>query len=337
MTRKKPALIIYSSTREDERVFRRAFPQYDILTTPSPVIDPTHPDTKRAEIIAIHVATTVGSTQLKYLPKLKHIACRSTGYDSVDIKAAGKRGIVVTNVPSYGEHTVAEYAIMLALTLMRRLPVTLEAVAEGSISASELVGHELAGKTLGIIGTGRIGQRLIQIGRGLSMRVIAHDVMPDYARSVELGFEYRVLNDVLEQADILSLHVPATKQNHHLINARALTRMKRSAVLINTARGSLIHTGALVKALRDGVIAGAGLDVVEGEQYLDLQEELHLIAETREIPIDVKHLEALRAMPNVLLTSHNAYNSLEALKRIRETTRDNIQAFLDGRPINVVG
>ncbi len=336
MSKRKPALLVYSSTREDERVFRRSFPQYDVITTPSPVIDPTHEAVKRAEVIAIHVASTIGPVQLKYFPKLKHIACRSTGYDAVDIAAATKRGIIVTNIPSYGEHTVAEYAMLLVLSLLRRLPDTIEAVREGEITASELTGTELFGKTLGVIGTGRIGERMIQIGRGFGMRVIAHDLFPDYARSIELGFEYCVLNDVLAQADILSLHLPATKQNKHLINARALERMKHTAILINTSRGSLVHTGALIKALTEKKLAGAGLDVVEGEQFLELEEELHLIAEKRTLPAEIKQLEILRSLPNVVLTSHNAYNSAEALQRIRETTRNNIQAAYEGRPINVV-
>lgn len=336
MSRNKPTLIIYSSSRADEQLFRRSFPQYEVVGIPTPIIDPSHPAAKRAETIAIHVASKVGAAQLKYFPKLKHIACRSTGYDMVDLKAASRRGVIVTNVPSYGEHTVAEYAILLAMTVLRRLPDTLAAVQEGSIDALSLVGHDMAGKTIGILGTGRIGKRVIQIARGFAMRVIAYDVYPDHNAALELGFEYRVLNDVLEQSDILSLHMPATKQNKRMINAQALARMKPSAILINTARGSLVHTAALVRALQSQQLAGAGLDVIEGEQYLDLDEELHLIGETRTIPEDIKHLEALRNMPQVILTSHNAYNTVEALQRIRETTRDNIRAAIDGHPTNVV-
>ncbi len=336
MSRAKPALIIYSSTRADEQLFRRSFPRHEVISVPTPIIDPAHPAVKRAEIVAIHVASKIGTTQLKYLPKLKHIACRSTGYDMVDLKAASKRGVVVTNVPSYGEHTVAEYAILLAMTVLRRLPDTLAAVQEGSIDALSLVGHDLAGKTIGILGTGRIGRRVIQIARGFAMRVIAYDVYPDHNAALELGFEYRVLNDVLEQSDVLSLHMPATKQNTRIINTQALARMKSSAILINTARGSLVHTAALVRALQAKQLAGAGLDVIEGEQYLDLDQELHLISERRTVPEDIKYLETLRQMPQVILTSHNAYNTVEALQRIRETTRDNIQSVIDGRPTNVV-
>lgn len=336
MSRKKPTLIIYSSSRADELLFRRSFPYHEVVGIPSPVIDPSCPAVKRAEVIVIHVASHVGATQLKYFPRLKHIACRSTGYDMVDIGAAKKRGVIVTNVPSYGEHTVAEYAMLLAMLVLRRIPATLDAVSQGDISAQELTGHDLAGKTLGVLGTGRIGLRVIHIARGFNMRVIAHDVYPDHNKAIELGFEYRVFNDVLGQSDIVSLHMPGTKQNTHIINASALARMKPSAVLINTARGSLVSTNALIKALKSNQLAGAGLDVVEGEQYLDLDEELHMIAEKRTIPADVKNLEILRALPQVIMTSHNAYNTTEALMRIRETTRDNIRSVIDGTPQNVV-
>jgi len=334
--RKPPVILVYSASKADSRFFKRAFPGYEVICQPGAIIDPMIPEAKRAEVIAIHVASSMNAAQMKFFPKLKHIACRSTGFDNVDLKAAKKHSIIVTNVPSYGEHTVAEYAFLLALSLMRRLPAVIDAVAQRETTSTDLVGHELAGKTLGVIGAGKIGRRVIQIGRGFNMRVIAFDPYPDQASAIELGYEYEVLNDVLAHADILSLHAPATKDNLHLINATALARMKKSAIIINTARGSLIDTDALVAALASKRIGGAGLDVVEGEQYLNLDDELHLITEKRAVGTQIIDIERLRELPNVILSSHNAFNSAEALQRIRETTAHNIQAVITDSPVNKV-
>lgn len=291
-----------------------------------------------ATIIAMHTSSKIDSAVISALPKLKLIACRSTGFDHVDLGAASNRGIKVATVPSYGETTVAEFAIMLMLNLSRRLNQVTAAVTSGHIDPTAIRGHDLAGKTLGVIGTGKIGRHVIATAKALSMAVIAFDPFPNQEAASQLGFEYTDLENLLKTSDVITLHAPATEQNRHLINNQALSQMKSSAYLINTARGTLVDTEALIEALAAGRIAGAGLDVVEGEALLDAEQELHLLIShqpTPELTQDAA-LAALKKMPNVILTGHNAYNTEEAIGRILQTTVDNIKAYLTNRPLNLV-
>jgi D-lactate dehydrogenase len=291
-----------------------------------------------ATIAAVHVTSRLDQATIAAMPKLRMILCRSTGYDNVDLAAAKSSGIVVTNVPSYGETTVAEYAAMLMLALSRKLNQSVKAAASGDIDPSSLIGRDLSGKTLGVVGTGRIGRHLIGIAKGLNMSIVAHDIKPDHELAERLNIKYLPLNDLLKESDIVSLHMPLTPENEHMINEEAINLMKPTAILINTARGPLIDTRALADALASGRIAAAGLDVVEGEAMLELEQELHLL-QSNVTKLDMSravYLKMLSRMDNVLITAHNAYNSEEALQRIREGSLENIQAFLSGSPVNVV-
>ncbi len=293
---------------------------------------------KDAEIITMHVISTASAEVITAMPNLKHIACRSTGYDNIDLTAARERGISVSNVPSYGEATVAEYAFMLILALSRKLLPTLDAIDGGTIDPSTITGTDLQGKTIGIAGMGRIGSHIARIAKAFGMKVIAFDLYPKPELAASVGFGYVELNELLANSDIVSLHMPGTPANAHVIDARSLAVMKPTAILVNTARGILVDTDALVEALTNQRLGGAGLDVVEGEKFLELDEERFLLSR-HSLKEDMKRalaIEVLAKMPNVIVTSHNAYNSYEALARIEATTVENIAAFLRHEPSNIV-
>ena len=304
------------------------------------IADELREDTVRpdASVISVFVSSQVGASILDKMPNLKHIACRSTGFNNIDLEAARSKQVSVSNVAGYGEDTVAEYTFGLILSLTRKLPEAIAAAHSGVI-VSDSTGIDLAGKTLGIIGTGRIGKRVAAIANGFAMNVLAYDVYQDSAAQEQLSFQYTDLDQLLSQSDIVTLHIPYTEQNHHLINSEKLAKMKHSAYLINTARGELIDTTALINVLQDGALAGAALDVLEGEQLIDRAEELVLLRSAQLDPESLKHsleINVLRQMPNIIVTKHNAYNSVEAINRINTTTVGNISAFLTGRAENIV-
>jgi D-lactate dehydrogenase len=292
-------------------------------------LDSLRPD---AEVISVFASSTVTREMIEALPRLTLICCRSTGYDNVDVSAASERGVTVVNVPTYGDATVAEYAFTMLLALLRKLPAVLE-VEQRPFTAKELTGSDLFGKTFGVIGAGRIGQKALKIANGFSMRTLAYDPFPNHALQEELHFEYVGLERLLGESDIVSLHVPYTKENHHLIGKSEFQMMKPGAVLVNTARGALVDTPALIEVLQSGRLRGAALDVVEGETLLNFEEEVALLARGA-VPADaLRHsveLSVLKKMPNVILSPHNAYNTVDAIGRINSTTVQNIINFYNG-------
>lgn len=291
-----------------------------------------------AEIVSIFVNSTIDTDVIEKLPKLAFVAARSTGFDHIDLKAASARNILVSNVPSYGENTVAEHAFALLLSLSHRIYEAYHRVREeGSFNLEGLTGFDLKGKTLGVIGTGRIGKHTIRIAKGFEMRVVAFDVFPNEAMAKELGFEYKSLDEVLAQSDIVSIHVPYLKETHHLLNAQNILKMKKGAYLINTSRGAVVETEALTKALLQGHLGGAGLDVLEEEG--PTKDEFSFLASGHQEEHNLKTIlqnHALIDLPNVIITPHNAFNTTEAIKRIFDTTAENIRGFVKGKPVNIV-
>ncbi len=289
------------------------------------------------EILLTFINSPIDAKALQHFPSLKHIATLSTGYDHIDLAACRERGIVVSNVPSYGENTVAEQAFALLLALTRKIVPSVERTRAGSFHLDELRGTDLAGKTFGVIGSGRIGQHVMKIAKGFGMRVLAFDIHPRPELAAQLDFTYLELDELLRQSQVVSLHAPATPETHHLIDERRLRLMPPEAYLINTARGTLIDTQALLQVLNDGHLAGVGLDVLEEE--CSIREERELLSPVFQAKCDLKTLLAdhvLLGHPRVLITPHNAFNTVEALQRILETTIKNVQAFQAGQPQNVV-
>lgn len=258
---------------------------------------------------------------LARLPKLRMVAVAATGTDNVDIAACKARGIVVSNVRGYAEHTVPEHAFCLILALRRNLLAWREDVKSGKWQQSErfcLSGHpvqDLHGSTLGIFGEGSIGQGVARLARGFGMHVLFADHAPPKAPDVT----FTPADEVLSRSDVVSLHMPLDQHTRNLIGAAQLAKMKKSALLINTARGGLVDERALVEALRAGTIAGAGFDVLSVEPPKDGNPLLELDA------------------PNFILTPHVAWSGRQAMQALADQLMDNVEDFVRGAPRNVVG
>lgn len=291
-----------------------------------------------AEIVSTFIYSKLDRDVLARLPALKLIATRSTGYDHIDAGYCRARGILIANVPVYGENTVAEHVFALLLAISHRLPEAIERARSGRFSPEGLQGLDLAGKTMGVIGTGNIGRHVVRIAKGFSMDVVAHDIHPDAQLPAALGFRYLDFGELLKTSDVISLHVPAAARTQNLLSAAEFDLMKKGVIVINTARGNLIDSHALIMALRSGKVAGAGLDVLPDEPLI--REEAELICSIYEGRHDLRDLVAghiLLHMPNVIVTPHSAFNTREAVQRIVDTTVGNIEAYLGGHPRNVAG
>lgn len=290
-----------------------------------------------AEIVTAFINSRLDRSTLSRLQRLKFIATRSTGYDHIDLDYCREHGIAVANVPSYGDVTVAEHVFALLLGLARNLVPTVEGLRAGRFDQSGLRGFDLHGKTIGVVGTGRIGRCVIAIARGFGMRVLGYDIAPDASFAERQGFRYTDLDALLRESDVVTLHVPALPATRNLIGEAELAMMKPDAVLINTARGNVVDVEALVRALDGGRIRGAGLDVLPEEPLMRDEAEVF-----REQGADVARVRALlanhvlMAAPNVLVTPHVAYNTGEARRRIIATTIENVRAFTEGAPVNLV-
>ncbi|HNZ55336.1 MAG TPA: hydroxyacid dehydrogenase [Candidatus Paceibacterota bacterium] len=310
----------------------------DLVLIDGPLLADRLPAEKETEIISVFVDSRLDEKVLSHFPNLKLIATRSTGFDHIDLDLCRQKGIQVANVPSYGEETVAEFTFALMLTLSRKVCESYDQVrVTGSFGLNGLRGFDLNGKTLGVIGTGRIGRNVIEIAKGFNMNIIAYDKFPDEEYAKKMGYRYLPFVEVLTQADIVTLHIPYTTENHHLLNTETIAQMKKGAYLINTARGSLVETDALFKALKNGHLAGAALDVLEEEGIV--KDEMNFLSNNWEGPYDLKTVlqnHMLVDMPNVIVTPHNAFNTWEALKRILNTTIKNMTEFGEGRPVNIV-
>lgn len=292
---------------------------------------------KDCDIISVFIDSEVSKEVLAVLPNLKMIATRSTGFDHIDLEACKQHGITICTVPYYGENTVAEHTFGLILNLSRKMYHSICRTKEGDFSLDGLRGFDLMGKTLGIVGMGHIGQHVARIAKGFEMNVLAYDVNQDKKMAKKLGFIYASLEDLLKGSDIISLHVPYNEHTHHLINSSNINVIKKGAYLINTARGGIIETQALIDGLAKGIIAGAGLDVLEEECYI--KEEKELLSKGFSKKCDLKTMlqnHILLEQENVIITPHNAFNSKEALERILETTVSNIKSFIKGKPVNIV-
>lgn len=306
-------VVRFSSFKDTESLFTAALAGHEVVFIPEPLSPENAHLAEDAEVVAVFVDCNVGAAVIDALPEVKLIVAESTGVDHIDIAHAKERGIEVANVPGYGVSAVAEFTFGLMLNLSRHINLASAQVREnGKFDVRAFQGFDLAGKTLGIVGTGRIGMHVAGIARGFDMRVIAFDVHPDTERAAALGFSYVGLSELAERADVVTLHVPYTKETHHLINAEVFARMKTGVILINTARGEVVDTTAFVEALRSGKIAGAGLDVLEGERELHREGDLIMeVAENHDLrPLIGDHM--LMDMPNVIVTPHLAFHSKEA-------------------------
>ncbi|MBS3152158.1 hydroxyacid dehydrogenase [Candidatus Woesearchaeota archaeon] len=292
---------------------------------------------KDCDTVCIFIYSKINKEILDNLPNLKLICTMSTGFDHIDLNECKKRNIIVSNVPYYGENTVAEHTFALILALSRKLIDSVERVKQNNFNIKGLRGFDVKGKTLGIIGPGHIGQHVIRMAKGFEMKIIAYAKIKDSELARKFSFRYVSLENLLKNSDIISLHCPLNKETEHMISMKNIKLIKKGAYLINTARGGIVETKALVYALDHGILAGAGLDVLEGECYI--KEEKQLLHKKFIKECDWKlflenHL--LLQEKNVIVTPHNAFNSKEALLRIIDTTIENINNFINKKRINVV-
>jgi D-lactate dehydrogenase len=282
---------------------------------------------KGAQAVCVFVNDRLDRECLTTLAALgvRLVALRCAGFNNVDRVAAGELGFTVVRVPAYSPHAVAEHTVALLLALNRKIHRAYNRVREQNFSLSGLVGFDLHGKTIGIIGTGRIGRVAAQIFRGFGCTVIAHDPMPMLDWAADHGITYTSKEGVLAQSDVVSLHLPLTPDTQHLLNATALARMKRGAYLVNSSRGKLVETSAVILALKSGQLGGVALDVYEEEEgifFEDLSDEV----------LQDDELARLMTFPNVLITAHQAFLTHEALAEIARVTIESVCRFRDGTP-----
>lgn len=289
------------------------------------------------EIISPFIYSKFTDAILSQLPHLKLISTRSTGFDHVNMDYAKAHNITICNVPEYGSHTVAEHTFALILSLTRKIPKSVHQVRNFEFDHQNLTGVDVYGKTLGIIGLGKIGMNVLHIAKGFGMNVQVFGRHPDEPLAQKEGFTYVDLDTLLQTSDIITLHVPYSKETHHIINCENLSKIKKGSFLINTARGGLIETQAIVEGLQKDIFSGVGLDVLEEETQMIEEAEI-LSSQSNAQTLDMKTLlmnHILLYHPNVLITPHNAFNSKEALMNILTTTIENIQAFEKGQAINI--
>jgi D-lactate dehydrogenase len=331
-------LVVFEAEEWEEAACLNLEPTYTVVCRREPLRADGADDFADAEAISPFIESDLSGAVLQRLPRLKLIATRSTGYDHIDLDYCRRAGVTVCNVPDYGDHTVAEHAFALLLALSRKIVEAAERTRRGDFSQAGLRGFDLAGKTLGVVGAGRIGRRAIQIGRGFGMEILAFDAKPDQATASAMDFHYVPLAELLAKADVVTLHLPGGAGSRNLISDEALAAMKPAAVLINTSRGGVVDAQALVRALASGRLAGAALDVVAEEAWMREEAEIFRPGAAPEADRLQTLLadHALVRAPNVIVTPHIAYDTREAVARIIETTLANIQAFARGSPQNVV-
>ena len=314
-----------------------------------------------AGILSVFIHSAVTPEFFKDHPGLRLIVTRSAGFDHIALEEASGRNVTVCNVPSYGENTVAEHSFALLLALSRRLRESLAAYSAKRFSYQALRGFDLMGKTFGIVGTGRIGLHAARIARGFQMEVLAYDVKTQPLVAATLDFEYVSFEELLKRSDVVSLYIPLQPETRHLINRETLAQCKPGVILINTARGGLVDTDALIEGLESGQVGGAGLDVLEDERALQ-QDSARIIAgeivshiqestspnptpDYDEPLVRRERVEELRNLVrnsrltermDVIFTPHAAFNSREAVARINDETVRNIQRYLGGKPVNRV-
>lgn len=304
---------------------------------PEPLTERTLPSARDAEILSVFIYSRLTRSLVSKLRKARLIATRSTGFDHIDLKACRARKIRVANVPSYGENTVAEHTFALILALSRNLHKAYVRTVRGDFSLEGLQGFDLKGKMIGVVGAGKIGLHVIKMARGFGMEVLACDSRKNPFLAEVLDFRYAELPELLRRSDIVTLHLPYSAESRHLMSRKNFSLMKRGALLINTARGGLVDTDALVWALDQGKVGGAGLDVLEGEELVKEERQLLEKDFPKERLITLLKNHILLHRENVVITPHIAFDSREALQRILETTVSNLRGFLENRPANLVG
>ena len=296
---------------------------YEITYLESKLNNETAPLASGYDVVCIFVNDVVDEKTIKILKEIgvKLIALRCAGFNNVDIKKLGE-GLMVVRVPAYSPYAVAEHTVALLLSIDRKIYKAYQRTRKYNFTLNGLLGFDIHGKTVGVIGAGKIGKAFINIMNGFGTRVLVYDKFKDEKIAKEMNYEYVDLDTLYKESDIISLHCPLTDENYKMINEESLNKMKDGVVLINTSRGKLIDTKSLIKKLEEGKIGGLGLDVYEDEEEFFLNDMSNSFVRDEELSI-------LLTMPNVVVTSHQAFFTKEALNKIALDTCENIKEYFE--------
>jgi len=329
-------IFFYEIEEWEESFLRKSLSGQEVIFKTEKLTQNNTYETKDVTILCTFINSQLDALVLQKLPNLKLIVTRSVGYDHIDLTYCKEHAITVCNIPSYGAHTIAEHAFALILALSRKLILSVERAKKADFRLDGLRGFELYNKTLGVVGIGHIGRVVIEIALGFGMHVVvySHHSDPELEKK---GIKFVELDTLLASSDVVTIHVPFTKDTTHLINMQNITKFKKGSILINTARGGVVETQAIVEGLEKGILAGCGLDVLEEECYIKEEHELLTSEFITKCDLKTQLLDhILLERDNVVVTPHNAFNSNEALQQILEATIVNIQSFLQGNPQNVI-
>lgn len=329
---------VYEVDAFERDLFEPLAAEHDVHFHEGPLTPDNAHEAAAAEVISPFIYSELAAPTLSRLEQLKLIATRSTGVDQIDMDHCNEHDVAVANVPSYGKNTVAEHAFALLLAVGRRIVQAAARTSGGDFTYQGLRGFDLLGKTLGVIGTGDIGEHALRIGKGFGMELLAYDVVRRDDLADEIGFAYVELDELLARADVLTVHVPLNDATHGMLGREQFAGMKDGVVLVNTSRGPIVDAEALTDALAEGKVAGVGLDVLAEERVV--RDDRTLLDERARSDHDSDTLlvnHVLLRQDNVLVTPHIGFNTREAVRRIVETTIGNIRAFERGEPENVVG
>lgn len=330
--------IVYFDVEDYEKEFLiTANANYDFALVYSPLneMNNINPEYYNADIISVFTTSRVSAKVLEKFKNLKLIALRSVGFNHIDIEYCKKNNIAVVNSPNYGNITVAEFALGLLLDVSRKITDSYNEYKNGKVTPNNLIGTELSGKTIGIVGLGAIGSAFAKIASALDMKILGYDKYEK--EELKTKYEYVDFERLLKESDFISIHAPLTKENYHMFNEEAFKKMKNTAIIINTGRGELIDSQALYNALISKEIAGAGLDVLEKEETITDFDYIVGINRLDKLTLEQTIINSrLFQLDNVIITPHTAYNSKEAIQRILNTTMNNISEFLSGNIQNKV-
>lgn len=296
---------------------------YEITYLESKLNSETAPLAKGYDVVCIFVNDVVDEKTINILKKcnVKLIALRCAGFNNVDVKKLDNN-LMAVRVPAYSPYAVAEHAVALLLSIDRKIYKAYQRTRKYNFTLNGLLGFDIHGKTVGVVGAGKIGKAFINIMNGFGTKVLVYDKFQDQQTAKQMNFEYVDLNTLYKESDIISLHCPLTEENYKMINEESLDKMKNGVVLINTSRGKLIDTKSLIKRLQEGKIGGLGLDVYEDEEEFFLNDMSNSFIRDEELSI-------LLTMPNVVVTSHQAFFTNEALNKIAQDTCENIKEFFE--------
>ena len=324
----------FEAPEEEHGLFRSLLPGFDSIFFEEDFSEKKAYLATDVDILSVFINSKVNKEAIDQMPNLKLIVTRSMGFDHIDRAHCKSKGITISYVPRYGPRTIAEFSFALLLSLSRKIFDGVRQVKEGGeFSANGFKGFDLNEKTLGVVGVGNIGKNVIKIAKGFNMKVIACSHSIDEALAKELDFKYVDIDNLLVNSDIISIHVQLRDENNHMINKEKIAKMKKGVYIINTARGGVIDTEALVWGIKEGIVGGAGLDVLEDEYVLRANKSETLSVEKKKI-YDLN--QELINMKNVIITPHIGAQSKEAREEMARITVENILSFVSGSPQNLV-